>query len=611
MVKKTASRASARRSSRNKLLEAPRGGIVVRMYRQGLGDCFLLGISGDQRRKRKTRYVLIDCGVHSRQKAGAARLAEVMDDIVAATGGELDVIVATHEHADHLSGFVQKNSPFLTGKIKKVGQLWLGWTEKVGDPQADRLRKKRGTARSVIEKVLDDITAKNRPTLDDQSRLAFRIRRFKDFEVHPDDSLDDKSIMKQIDALCETRSDSPRARANVEALNLAADDAGFGSSLAAAGSKRKKPTKNELALGILAAQAEEAVYAEPGNVLKIPYVKQARAYVLAPPRDEKLLKKDQPSKIRKSDREDSSGSHDDGIYKEVYLSGGARASALMYAPALGDDLPFRVEPDFPKDEMRFPFHDDHRHGFCQGNLQARNKDREIPPGITALLDETYLKTGAGWRQIEDDWLEGCEDLALNLDSDTNNTSLVLAFELGDPGKGQVLLFTGDAQVGNWLSWRRQEYKSGDVTMTADDLLRRTTLYKVGHHASHNATGRRDSTDVTDAHPLGVPFGLELMDNIIAMIPVDRKAAQKNRPWEMPYTPLYRRLRERSRRRVLRSDQSLEPLKSPSEKKDLKPTTRWSRTPGIDGARWRAARKKFSAAPDTPLYYDVEFKPPHS
>jgi len=37
-----------------------------------------------------------------------------------------------------------------------------------------------------------------------------------------------------------------------------------------------------------------------------------------------------------------------------------------------------------------------------------------------------------------------------LQSATNNTSLVLAIELED---GDVMLFAGDAQVGNWLSWQ--------------------------------------------------------------------------------------------------------------------------------------------------------------
>ena len=68
---------------------------------------------------------------------------------------------------------------------------------------------------------------------------------------------------------------------------------------------------------------------------------------------------------------------------------------------------------------------------------------------------------------------------------TNNSSLVLAFEIGKGGK--VLLFAADAQRGNWLSWSRRTGQRRRRTMTAKDLLSRTVLYKVGHHGSHNAT----------------------------------------------------------------------------------------------------------------------------
>jgi hypothetical protein len=42
-----------------------------------------------------------------------------------------------------------------------------------------------------------------------------------------------------------------------------------------------------------------------------------------------------------------------------------------------------------------------------------------------------------------------------------------------------------------------------------------------------------------------------MENIIALIPVDRAAAEKNMPtpWEMPHAPLYERLREKAHRRA--------------------------------------------------------------
>ena len=45
------------------------------------------------------------------------------------------------------------------------------------------------------------------------------------------------------------------------------------------------------------------------------------------------------------------------------------------------------------------------------------------------------------------WRTAFGELALNLDNDTNNASLVLTFEFVK--KGEVLLFLGDAKTGNW------------------------------------------------------------------------------------------------------------------------------------------------------------------
>ena len=52
-----------------------------------------------------------------------------------------------------------------------------------------------------------------------------------------------------------------------------------------------------------------------------------------------------------------------------------------------------------------------------------------------------------------------KELALKLDSDTNNTSLVTGFQLEESNK--VLLFPGDAQVGNWLSWEDVTFDVGN------------------------------------------------------------------------------------------------------------------------------------------------------
>jgi hypothetical protein len=117
--------------------------------------------------------------------------------------------------------------------------------------------------------------------------------------------------------------------------------------------------------------------------------------------------------------------------------------------------------------------------------------------------------------------------------------------------GRVLLFPGDAQVGNWESWHDGDWTEENgldkgKKITARDLLSRTVLYKVGHHGSHNATLREK--------------GLEMMTSpeLVAMIPVDEKwaLARKPKPWKMPFEPLYSDLKVRTKGRILRIDNGL-------------------------------------------------------
>jgi hypothetical protein len=131
---------------------------------------------------------------------------------------------------------------------------------------------------------------------------------------------------------------------------------------------------------------------------------------------------------------------------------------------------------------------------------------------------------------------------LQLDSATNNTSLVLAIEL--TRSREVLLFVADAQVGNWLSWQDLAWKVGGETVTGPDLLRRTILYKVGHHGSHNATLQEK--------------GLELMQNLrFALIPVDHEMAVKKRWGKMPLEQIEKRLNDMTKGAVLRADRDID------------------------------------------------------
>jgi hypothetical protein len=140
----------------------------------------------------------------------------------------------------------------------------------------------------------------------------------------------------------------------------------------------------------------------------------------------------------------------------------------------------------------------------------------------------------------------------------NNTSLVLAFELGEPGRGQVLLFAADAQVGNWLSWTSTNLAwtfptaaSPAVTVTPEDLLHRVVFYKVGHHGSHNATLANK--------------GLDLMtdERMVAFIPVNHAQAVVKRWPGMPFQPMLDVLTTHTSGRVVCIDDAPPPRQKPS------------------------------------------------
>ncbi len=107
--------------------------IRIRMYRVGFGDCFLLSIPTDA----DMEHILIDCGVHSRGNIGT--LEAVVKNIGDETMGKLALVVATHAHADHISGFGTYQQLFRQFQVREV---WLPWTENPQDPDAAGLKQK-------------------------------------------------------------------------------------------------------------------------------------------------------------------------------------------------------------------------------------------------------------------------------------------------------------------------------------------------------------------------------------------------------------------------------------------------------------------------------------
>ena len=123
--------------------------VAVRMYNVGFGDSFLLTFPTSDR----PRKVLVDCGVHT---AGGSThpIGDVAKQIVAdATESDgvarLDLVIATHRHQDHVSGFGDA-----VWKDVHVGEVWMPWTEDPDDPDAAKIREAQSGAALKLAQAL-------------------------------------------------------------------------------------------------------------------------------------------------------------------------------------------------------------------------------------------------------------------------------------------------------------------------------------------------------------------------------------------------------------------------------------------------------------------------
>jgi beta-lactamase superfamily II metal-dependent hydrolase len=446
-------------------LSAPASGITVRLYNTGFGDCILLTFRADD---GSPRYMLIDCGVHHMYPDGDERMQRIASDIAEATGKHLHVVVATHEHTDHLYGFKHGREVF---EEFRIDELWLAWTEDPSDPVAQELKRRYGLRIRALAEAADQLRLAGAP-------LGDVLQRILDFEFP--------------DALAATGGNE----AQLEYLR----------------------TKSEKKL-----QGPED-YRRPGEApLTISGVSGVQIYVLGPPRDVDWIKKLE----KKSE-----------LYPELTAIDEAAAFAVSALAAAGTDSLHKEDRELFRRSCPF-----------DEALEIPEAAAREHPAYGSFFRKHYgfsNRKGHGpeWRRVGVDWLASAEQLALDVNGKTNNTSLVLAIELTDSHPGKVLLFAADAQVGNWLSWHELSWpgkcKDGDAVTTAD-LLRRTVLYKVGHHGSRNATLSEK--------------GLEMMEsaNLVALIPVDQNWAYETMGWEHPAEKLLDRLEEKTRGRILRTD----------------------------------------------------------
>ncbi|HMG90282.1 MAG TPA: hypothetical protein VK589_09480, partial [Chryseolinea sp.] len=122
------------------ILQNPKDGVTVRMYRQGHGDCFLIAFPRED--DERPYYVLIDCGYKpgSQDTLPNNSFINIVNDIGEATDHKIDLVIITHEHQDHVNGFWKKNDPYF-GDFE-IFESWFAWTEDPTDEIANSLRKK-------------------------------------------------------------------------------------------------------------------------------------------------------------------------------------------------------------------------------------------------------------------------------------------------------------------------------------------------------------------------------------------------------------------------------------------------------------------------------------
>ena len=128
--------------------------VTVRMYKGLLGDCFLLRLKSGA----EVSHILIDCGILQNIEGDRATMRAVARSIRKATGEHLDLLVVTHEHHDHISGFVHADD-ILFDPVFEIDNLWMGWTEKPDDPQAQALNERFNETKLAMGLALSEAAA--------------------------------------------------------------------------------------------------------------------------------------------------------------------------------------------------------------------------------------------------------------------------------------------------------------------------------------------------------------------------------------------------------------------------------------------------------------------
>lgn len=192
---------------------------TIFLYNVGFGDCILLRFDYAQERSRS---VLIDFGSTQRALRGAPpSMEDVAGKIKEHSGGKLDMLVATHRHSDHISGFAGASGAII-GELEPevVVQPWTEQPELAVDA-TDSAAAPGGSGALRFSARLESLHAAATQVLQQLPRL----------QATPGVT---DSLVRQLQFIGETNLKNAEAVRNLQAMGARHAYASFGSDLGVA-----------------------------------------------------------------------------------------------------------------------------------------------------------------------------------------------------------------------------------------------------------------------------------------------------------------------------------------------------------------------------------------